>query len=314
MTEEPRLDSYFEALREDLPSSSDEGRIRRRLASAGVAVTLAAGGKTAVAGSTLVGTTATGSTAVSTTAIAKVGLVSALSIRFASLPLLAQLGIVTAGTTALASGPAALAVHAHRSSVATSLQSRHSSTGVERRQVSSLPVAPRTTEQQAELLSPPGVDTEGNVHAPQTNAPTMVVTSVRAAVTSSQTSAATSSQTSAAVPQTEVALPAHADEAITSSLPETTSLQSSPPNREALANGSTGTTIAPSSGPREALDARYLVEETRLIDNALAALRVRDLSLAARLLDEHARRFPHPRLWREQQRVREKLEEARNRA
>lgn len=307
MTEEPRLDSYFEALREDLPSSSDDARIRRRLASAGVAVTLAAGGKTAVAGSTLVGTTTTGSTVVGATAITKVGLVSALSIRFASLPLLAQLGIVTAGTTALASGPAVLAVHAHRSSVATSLQSQHSSTGVERRQVPSLPVAPRTTEQQDELLSPPGVDTKENVRdAPQTSAPNMVVTPVRAAVTSSRTGAAAL--------RTEVALPAHADEAITSSLPETTSLQASPRNGEALANGATGTTIAPPSAPREALDARYLAEETRLIDNALAALRARDLTQAARLLDEHATRFPNARLWREQQRVREKLEEARNRA
>jgi len=301
MTEESEFDSYFEALREDLPSSGDEARIRRRLASAGMAVTLAAAGKTAAAGSAAAGSTV----------VAKVGLVSALSVRFASLPLLAQLGMVTAGTTALATGPVAIATHVHRSNAAASQEIRRAAANaVERQAIPPQGAAPRAPEQQAKLLSPTDVSTTEPVHTPpaSTGAPTRIVIPAEPA--------AMSRDSIAIAPESESALAVSASETIASPFGhETTSLGSadSPQSLDATPTRSRGTAIAPTVAS-ESLDARNLSEETRLIDNALTAIRARDLSLAARLLDEHATRFPHARLWREQQRVRQKLEEARNRA
>ncbi len=53
--------------------------------------------------------------------------------------------------------------------------------------------------------------------------------------------------------------------------------------------------------------ASALREETLLIDGAFAALRAGDRTTAARLVDEHARRFPQGSLWRERERARAKL-------
>jgi hypothetical protein len=62
---------------------------------------------------------------------------------------------------------------------------------------------------------------------------------------------------------------------------------------------------------QQAAENSALAEEARLIDLALSAIRAGELDLATQLLDEHAARFPIARLAREQQRARQKLEEAR---
>jgi hypothetical protein len=91
MTPEPSLESYLDALREDLPSEGTQARLQQRLASAGIGISLALMTKTA--------------TASCVAKVAKVGIVSALSARFAGLPLLWQMGLVTATTAAVATGP-----------------------------------------------------------------------------------------------------------------------------------------------------------------------------------------------------------------
>ncbi len=63
---------------------------------------------------------------------------------------------------------------------------------------------------------------------------------------------------------------------------------------------------------QELAEASALAEETRLIDAALFALRRGELGMTTQLLDEHRTRFPQARLAREQQRARQKLDEARN--
>lgn len=315
MTEESRLDSYFEALREDLPSSSDEARIRKRLAGAGVMVTLAATGKTAAAGSTALGSAAAGSTAAT-----KLGLVSALSIRFASLPLLAQLGVVTAGTAVVVTGPVAVAMHAHRSSAAASQLVQEVRANAAERHANppvvtapSLVATPPLPEQRPQQLASPEV----NPPDPGNNrVSTLSVVPVESLARSGgSTIAATESPPaeSAKGPITSQAVREMGSLA-SADLPQNPKAKaidlSQNPKGNAIGAGEA--TVAPALRS-ETLDARNLSEETRLIDHALAAIRAGDLSLATRLLDEHAARFPHARLGREQQRVREKLNEARNR-
>jgi TolA-binding protein len=90
MTDESRLDPYLDSLRNDLPTARDEARIRRRLIVAGLGVT-----------STFVSQTA----AAATPTLSKAGLWTVASLRFANLPLLAQMGLVTATTALLATTP-----------------------------------------------------------------------------------------------------------------------------------------------------------------------------------------------------------------
>jgi hypothetical protein len=94
MTLEPRSDRYIESLRNDFPTVEDEERIRRRLLAAGMGVTALV---------------ATPSTAAASATVVKAGVFSALSLRFASLPLIGQLGLVTATTAVLATGPVVVA-------------------------------------------------------------------------------------------------------------------------------------------------------------------------------------------------------------
>lgn len=60
-----------------------------------------------------------------------------------------------------------------------------------------------------------------------------------------------------------------------------------------------------------AAEVSALSEETRLIDEALSAIRARNLDLAASWLDEHQARFFAGKLVRERERARQKLQEAR---
>jgi hypothetical protein len=93
VTEPFELDPYLDALREDLPSPQDEARMRGKLAAAGLGLTVSLASKSAIAGSL---------------AASKVGFVSALSARFATLPLLAQMGLVAATTATVATVPVVL--------------------------------------------------------------------------------------------------------------------------------------------------------------------------------------------------------------
>jgi len=68
----------------------------------------------------------------------------------------------------------------------------------------------------------------------------------------------------------------------------------------------------PDDAPTEtSVDSSALSEETRLIDEALLAIRAGDLDLAARRLDDHQSRFAAGKLARERERARQKLQEAR---
>lgn len=82
-------DGCLDALREDLPTSADECRIRARLVGAGLGVSLAVAPHAA-------------------TAALKVGIWSGLATRLATLPLLTQMVLVAAGTATVAT-PAVIA-------------------------------------------------------------------------------------------------------------------------------------------------------------------------------------------------------------
>lgn len=105
MTTDPMVDPYLDSLRGDLPTRTDEARIARRLSAAGLVLSLSATAQLASA-----------STGV-TTGLAKSSLLSLVSARLLHLPLLAQMGLVTATTTLLATGPAVMVLnHYHDSS------------------------------------------------------------------------------------------------------------------------------------------------------------------------------------------------------
>jgi hypothetical protein len=137
MTESSPFDAYLDALRDDLPSAREEQRIRQRLATAGVAVATAVISE-AAAGATTASTvaatansagTATAASAASasaasatalnatalnamgTAAATKLGLVPTLLAQVVRLPLLAQLGLISAGTAAVATGPVVVVNH-----------------------------------------------------------------------------------------------------------------------------------------------------------------------------------------------------------
>lgn len=91
MIDEPSSSHYLDALRNDLPTASDEARIRRHLTAIGLGVTV---------------TAVTHASTAAVSSLGKVSLLSSWSLRFADLPLLSQLGLVTAATAVLATGPA----------------------------------------------------------------------------------------------------------------------------------------------------------------------------------------------------------------
>lgn len=90
MTEEMDLDPYLDVLRGDFPSASEETRLRQKLIGAGIGVTATLVTKTAAA---------------ATTSLVKGGAAAKFTSWFIGLPLMAQLGIVTATTTVVATGP-----------------------------------------------------------------------------------------------------------------------------------------------------------------------------------------------------------------
>jgi hypothetical protein len=89
-------DGCLDALREDLPTSADERRIRARLVGIGLGVTLAVAPQAA-------------------SAALKVGIWSGLATRFATLPLLTQM-VLVAGGTAVVATPAVVAYQQSRTS------------------------------------------------------------------------------------------------------------------------------------------------------------------------------------------------------
>lgn len=109
MTDLPSNNPYLDALRDDLPTPTDEARIRRRLAAAGLAVTVTSIGQ---------GAAAAGIGAKSTS------LLASLSQGFGTLPMLGQVGLVAAATALVASGPVVLITKAtlpeHRTMAAES--------------------------------------------------------------------------------------------------------------------------------------------------------------------------------------------------
>jgi hypothetical protein len=90
MTEELDLDPYLDLLRTDFPSAKDETRLRQKLVGAGIGVSA---------------TFVTKTVAAATASLVKGGTAAKLSSWFVGLPLMAQLGIVTATTTVVATGP-----------------------------------------------------------------------------------------------------------------------------------------------------------------------------------------------------------------
>jgi hypothetical protein len=103
MTNEPNLDPYLESLRNALPSRSDEARMLQRLTGAGLMVSVSTATQLAAA--------STGSA----TGLAKGALWSFLSTRFLHLPMWAQMGLVTATTTLLATGPVVVVLNHNES-------------------------------------------------------------------------------------------------------------------------------------------------------------------------------------------------------
>ncbi len=98
MTHHVEIDQYLEALRDDLPSAKEEAKLHRKLAAAGLCLTVTLASKTATAGSVI---------AVNS------GLFATISARFASLPLMAQLSLVTATTATVAAIPVVVATTGH---------------------------------------------------------------------------------------------------------------------------------------------------------------------------------------------------------
>lgn len=333
MTKQPQFDHYIEALRDDLPSLSDEMRIRHRMAGAGIAVAATVATKAAVG----------------TTAIAKVGLLSTLMTHIANLPLLTQLGLVTAGTAALATGPVVVVSHFISRPTVTQVAPAQSNTAKDvlgRR-------APHDTSASSKLLADDVSDPNRAVAPKGTSAPdadvgasAMPLSSANVNQASERTNVPATIEQGSDLYRAEVT---DASASVLAGASRSNSGESTGLRRQGITGderavgrnatlrdpGTTDEGAAKTAGVQAGLEARHandsapvgnpanaadshgkandngqLAEETRLIDAALWSIRNGNLPTARRLLNEHALRFPYAKLAKERGRAIQKLQEA----
>jgi hypothetical protein len=329
----PEVDVFIEALRSDLPSASDEARVRARLYAAGVLATSAAVTTSAsgAAGSGAAASGTSGTLLSASGAAPHAALSGTAASGAAASGAVASAGMTTVGAGAGAStvagslgagaAPAAivkagllskvlLLPAAAKLGVAATLAVA-AATGVplvlERTQPEAI-VAPRSA-----VKTPASVGPVASVRAPaeptqQADAllqPASRGANVAAAEDSRQGSAA--AETPRPQPPAEAALrsgkAAH----------QPAGARTRESQNEAQSNAherARSPVVVAERGRTEAVRASTLGEEARLIEQAMLALGAGDTALARRLLEDHTRRFPDGALARERERALERVRQA----
>lgn len=264
---EKRSEALLGALRDDLPSQRDEARIRRKLATAGIAVgttVAAANVAQAAAGAKALG--ALTSTAPAAAAVKNGSLIASTWLGLATSTKAVIVGAAIAGATY----PAV----SHWAASSSEQPSRPADAPAVTRVASHAAgaVANRAEASGADTTSAPGVASPLNERS------LGVVVPNGGALTKSAPRVAAGGGAGALLAGPAAGRPTQA-------------IAQQPPPSAA---------VAPQP---EAVDSR-LLEETTLIERALVASRANDKAAAQRWLDEHARRFPAGVLARERERLR----------